>query len=592
MNIAEFFVSKLKEERVRYVFGLNGSGTAVQMMDALGRADGIDYVCTLHEQSAGMAADSYAAISGGIGACVATCGPGATNIYTAVAGSYYNSTPVVYIVGQPQLAQYKCSENLRHFGYHELDVTKAFKPITKYAVEIKNAEHARYEIEKSLFIAKQGRPGPVLIAIPDDVTWLEINPDTQRSFSCIDDGYPVDDSEFVKLIARFSCAERPLLMLGKGVKCANAVNEARLLADEMDCPVALTWAAKDIFGGYDQRNTGSFGVQGTRSGNFAVQNADFVLAIGVRFDASETGFPPERFASRAYLISVDIDEAELKKYHEYGIHVDQKIKSDARDFIKGLLLKIRGSDYGLLSKEKEKRSRWINRINEWKDRYPLVMPGYYHESTVNPYVVVDCISRNSGKAGVIITDTSTSRNFIFQSFNVNKNQRVHTWTNFACLGYGLPAAIGASYAGKGMVIAVMGDGALQFNIQELATVVFNRLNIKIMVFDNDGYANILRLQNKNLEGRHFGSDRENGLPLPDSAKIAKAYGLPVYEIKKNSEVEPVIKEVFNVPGPVFCSIHLDINHWTVPFRNGRDPLEDMTPKLPREELECIMSLSV
>ena len=476
----------------------------------------------------------------------------------------------------------KKDERLRHYGFHEMDTIKAFLPVTKYVTELRKAEDARYEIEKCIHIAKSGRPGPVVLVMPDDITWLEINPEEQRAYEPQSEIVGCGDNEIGFVLSRFSLSKRPVIIFGKGVNCAGARENAKKLIEQLDCPVALTWAVKDLINGNDIHNIGSFGIQGTRAANFAVQKADFVLAVGTRLDPSEIGAPASRFAENAYLISVDLDLAELDKYRDFNIHCDRMIRSDAGIFLQKLSERIlsESNNWGY--------NDWLDQINIWKNKYPQYRDEYHDIKDVHPYVVVETLNKLSHETDTIVTDCSTSRNFVFQSFEMKKDQRIHSWHNFSCLGYGLPAAIGAAYARNSTVIAIMGDGALQFNIQELATVAFNKLNIKIFVFDNGGYANIIRLQNKCLGGRHYGSDRENGLPIPNSAKIASAYGLPVYEIRTNDEVEEKIQQMLETEGPAFCSVYLDINWWTIPFRNGRDPLEDMTPKLDRDEFEEIM----
>ena len=577
MRISDYIVSYLRDLGVQHVFGLQGSGTAIQMFDSLGEAEGIDYVCTLHEQAAGMAADSYACITGNLGVCVTTCGPGATNLYTCVSGSFFNSNPVVYIIGQPQVPLMKKDEKLRFFGYHENDVISIFKPITKYVVQITNPKDARYEVEKAIYLALEGRPGPVVIALPDDITWLQIEPSELVGFEPPQYNSQVLDIELDQCISLMQKAVRPILILGKGVRCSNAISEVKELIDYLDWPVALTWGIRDLLPYEDKRNVGSFGIQGSRSGNFSVQNADFILAIGTRFDPSETGQPAKNFAREATIVTVDVDKQELKKYDEYGIPHSLQICSDAKCFIIELKKKLKNMPLN------KSYSDWLNKVFYWKEKYPVFQMDYLKEDEVNPYVLIEALSNVLSNGDVVVTDTSTPRNYLFQAFKAKANQRLSTWWNFACLGYGLPAGIGACYAHTGNVVTLMGDGGLQFNIQELATVVFNSLNLKIIVLDNGGYANIYHVQNNFMKGRHYGIDKAHGLPLPDSAKIAKAYGLPVVTIMSNEEIEEKLSEVMSMEGPVFCIVYLPMKHWTVPRKVGKDPIEDMTPKLSREE---------
>lgn len=578
MKISDYIVKQLRALGTRYVFGLQGSGTAVQLFDSLAREEGIDYVCTLHEQAAGMAADAYANISRGLGACVVDSGPATTNLLTAVTGSFYESNPVLYIVGQTASEPISRELGLRHYGFHECNARDIFRPVTKYVTQIEHADDICYEFEKSVYLAREGRPGPVLMAIPDNITWLNIEPDKLRHFTPeIKDknNYNKEAEECLHLL---KASKRPIILAGNGVRCAGAEKELLTIAGLLDCPIALTWAVRDILPSDDPRNIGSFGAHGSRAGNFAVQNADFILSVGARLNASEIGNKPEDFARGACLITVDIDPAEIEKYSSFGIPVRRAIQADVGAFLCAVLKKLDNKS------DRLDIQSWRSRINFWKTKYPLFLPEYYKEPRVNPYVFVEALSHALKENEIVVTDASTSKNYVFQAFQIKQGQRLASWLNFGSLGYGLPGAIGACFARPGnRVIAVMGDGALQFNIQELATAAYHRLNLKIFVFHNEGFSCITHQQRRYLEGRFSGADREHGLPLPDSCAIVRAYGIPVIVIGSNSEMEKGIQETLSVEGPAYCAIHIPIDHWTVPCRVGNDPIEDLTPKLPREE---------
>ena len=576
MRISDYYVEYFKSMGVKYVFGLTGSGTALQFFDSLAQTDGIDYVCTLHEQAAGMAADAYSCSNHTIGVCVVDSGPGASNLMTPVCGSFYNSHPVIYIIGQPQRTFIRNAHNMRHFGYHELDIS-VFAPVSKYVTQINDPNDARYELEKAVYLATSGRPGPVVIALPDDVTWLDIEPETLRRFE-VPGKQDVSHDAISEVLAHVLSAERPVLLLGNGIKCARCEDKALRLIDALSCPVALTYATRDLLPDDHRLNIGSFGIQGSRSGNFTVQNADMILSIGARFDPSETGWPASNFARAATVISVDVDPAELEKYKDFGISCHFPICMDAENFV----------DYLFRELEEEKVklpvwTNWIDQVRSWRNKYPICLDEYYKESSLNPYVFVKELSECADASDTLVTDTSTSRNYFFQSFKFKQGQQAISWLNFACLGYGLPAAVGASFAPGARVIAIMGDGALQFNIQELATVMFHQLNIKIFVFENGGYGGICHTQDNFLGGRHYASVPEYGLPLPVSSDIARAYGFPVYEIHNNREAGSIIKQVLEREGPVYCSVKVSLDRWSTPVKSGKRPIEDLAPLLPRDE---------
>ncbi len=573
MKISDYLVNVLKENGVKTVFGVQGSGTVIQIFDSLGHTDGIDYVCTLHEQAAGMAADAYSQVTGGFGACVATCGPGATNLYTSIAGSYYNSNPVIYIIGQPQLSMMKGDTRVRHYGAQEIDDLNIFAPVTKYVAIIHNKENARYEIEKALYVAKSGRPGPVIIAIPDDVTWLDIMPDNLKKYTPNIPEIEVDKEIFDEILKRLTAAKRPVFLFGKGVKCANAEEYAKTLIEKYNVPYALTWGARDLLPSASELFVGSVGIQGSRSGNLAIQNADLIISVGARLDASETG-GNATFAREAYIYSVDIDFDEIDKYKTFGIPVDKPIQMDAKTFLKGLLgISYADMDFGC----------WVEKIAHWKNKYSITPSLKDIGEEIDPYYFVSKLSDMLKSGDIITTDASSPKSYIYQAFGVKENQKLVSWLNFASLGYGLPSGLGACFAHNDRVITVTGDGGMQFNIQELATIRFYNLNMKIIVLDNGGFGNIYHVQNNFLDGRHHGVNREYGLPIPNIEHICNAYKIPVSTACKNSEIEAALKACFDVDGPSVCIINLSMDKWITPKKAGKDPLEDMTPKLDRNE---------
>lgn len=573
MKISDYLVTVLKENGVKTVFGVQGSGTVIQIFDSLGRIEGIDYVCTLHEQAAGMAADAYSQVTGGLGACVATCGPGATNFYTAVAGSYYNSNPVIYIIGQPQLSMMKKNTKVRHYGAQEIDDLSIFTPVAKYVAIIHDKETAKYEIEKAVHIAKSDRPGPVIIAIPDDVTWLDVDIDRIKGYTPEIDETKIDYSIFDEITERIKTAKRPIFLFGKGVKCAGANKGAKELVEKYNIPYALTWGARDLLSSESLLFVGSIGIQGSRSGNFAIQNADLIISVGARLDAPEIG-SGSTFAREAYIYSVEIDQEEINKYEAFCIPVNKPVKMDAKVFIKTLLSnRSDGADY----------SEWISKISHWKKQYTFISSLKTAGEDVDPYYFVSKISDMLKSGDVITTDASSPKSYIYQAFKVKTNQKLISWLNFASLGYGIPGGIGSCFAHKDRVITITGDGGMQFNMQELATIKFYNLNMKIVVLDNGGFGNIYHVQNNFLDERHHGVNRAYGLPIPDIAKVCGAYGFPVSVASKNSEIESALKACFETEGPAVCIINLSMDKWITPKRAGKDPLEDMTPKLNREE---------
>ena len=582
MKISDFLVNKLKKYGVDRVFGLNGSGTALQIFDSLARTDGIDYFCTLHEQAAGFAADAYASLRAGMGACYVTSGPGVGNIFTCVSGSFYNSTPVVYIMGQSPTTAIRYNDELRFFGYHETNnIKKTFEDITKYTTIIDRPEIARYEIEKALHLAVQGRPGPVVIALPDDITWLEIEPEEQEGFTEPEVNLIKETQVDLSQIAGFlEDSSRPIFVAGRGVKIAGAQKELLDYAKKNSIPIAPAYSTRDLMADDDELNAGSFGLQGLRAGNFAIQTADLIIVLGSRLDFSESGREAKLFGKNAKVIHVDIDNAELEKCKNYNIHTDIKINMDVKVFF-NQLKQLKNTNESAINN----RKKWIALIAEWKTKYNSKPDSKGNVNAINPYYFLDVLSNEISPQNVFVTDTSTSRNYFFQYFRFSDGQKAHTWFNYCCLGYGICASIGACVALNRPVVSIMGDGALHFNIQELATISFNHLDIKTVIFDNGGYANIARLQDNYLGKRYYGSTREYGLPLPEIMPIVKAYGIPAIELSDPEKTENSVKEWLNTNGPAVLILKTDIHFWTSPFKKGMGELSDMTPALPDDELK-------
>ena len=578
MKLSDYVASFLAKQGVRHVFAVSG-GASVHLIHSIADTPGITYVCPQHEQAGAMAADAYSRVTGNLGAAVTTSGPGATNLMTGVCCAYYDSVPVIYITGQVATFRMKRDSGVRQLGFQETSTVDIYRPVTNYAVLIDNPKGIRYELEKAIYLAKSGRPGPVLIDIPDDLQRGQINPDELDPF--IPDPENKKPSQLNEQVDRciqlFEKAKRPVLIFGWGVRLAKAEEEAKKLLNALGFPVALTWGLMDMLPSAHPLAIGAFGTHGTRYGNFAVQNADLVFVVGARLDTRHAGTPFASFAREAKKIIVDIDHSELNKVKMLGGNADMLIHSDARELLQAINQRI-----GEISPPDV--SDWKRIIKEWKAKYPICPPEYYEQEEVNPYVFVKALAMESAEGDVIISDTGCALAWMMQAFEFKRNQKLYHDFNNTAMGYALPASIGACFAlDKKPITCVAGDGSLQMNIQELATVIRHQLPIRIFLINNHGYSMIQQTQEQWLGSRYLASSVEGGLAFPDFVKVADAYGYKTVTIASNKELHPRIREVFDSDGTVFCNVEISPKHRVIPQAKFGRPNEDAEPLLDRKE---------
>jgi len=561
----------------------------MHLVDSLGKS-GLEYICCLHEQSAAIAADAYSQYTGNFGVALVTTGPGGTNAITGVVGSWIDSVPVLILSGQVKRSDMIGKSGVRQMGVQEVDIVSMVKPVTKYAVTVLEPTEIGYHLAKAVHIARTGRPGPVWVDIPLDVQGATIEERNLREFEV--GGFPDGQDEKLDSLVEASIrllndAERPVILAGNGIRLAKAIPDFLNLVEFLRVPVLTTWKAIDFLPEEHEFFAGRPGSVGQRGANFALQNSDLFVSIGARLDLAQVGFNYSRFAPGAKKIVVDIDPAELAKLK---MNIDVLVCGDAGIFLKEL------------AKQKDRitsrdRSKWLERCREWKRKYPVVLPEYYkQENYVNTYVFVDILSELMAESDILIPGSSGSCSEItMQSFKVKKGQRIFNNPGLGAMGFGLPASIGACLAsGRKRTINIIGDGGLQHNIQELETVVRLRLPIKIFVLNNNGYASIRNTQRTYFRGHLVGCDPSSGLTLPDTCKIASAYGIKNTRILNHKNIKKKIKEVLEIEGPVICELMINPDLQTAPRivseveQDGSiasKPLEDMWPFLDREELK-------
>lgn len=587
IRVADYIIRFIEKLGVTDVFTVSGGGS-IFLCDALGASTKLRYICCHHEQAVAMATESYARVRNRIGVSIVTTGPGGTNAITGVAGSWMDSVPHLILSGQVFLKQTIGKTGLRQLGVQEINIVDLVKPVTKYAVMVDDPKKIRYHLEKAVHLATTGRPGPVWLDLPADIQNAKVDPETLEGFQAesenagatADVGLRDNVREVVALLAR---SRRPLIHVGQGVRIAGAEEELLGLITEFGIPFVTARNANDLIATDHPLHVGRPGTFAQRPANFAVQNADFYLAVGTRLSLPQTGYDAKDFARNAKRVMVDIDQAELDK-PTLDMHI--KIRSDAKAFLTELRRELAGTS--------GRWAAWIQTCADWRKRYPVVTDQQRRqERFVNSYHFVDLLSDMLAGDDIVVTDMGISFQGTHQALRVKKGQRFFTNSGFASMGWGLPAAVGAAVGGRRRTICLSGDGGLQMNIQELATVKHHRLPVKLFVMNNGGYLTIKQTQEMGFQGRLMGVNVDTGLSFPDFQKVAEAYGIPARRVDSHDALSEAIRATLEDNGPAVCELVMDPDQAQVGRAVQRKradgsteytPLEDLHPFLSREEL--------
>ena len=594
MKLSDYVARFIAEQGVKHVFLVTGGG-AMHLNQSLGAEAAIEPVCNSHEQASAMCAEAYAKVTNHLGVCMVTTGPGGTNAVTGVAGAWLDSTPLLVVSGQVKRPDRMFDKDghalgMRQLGVQEVDIVSIVKPITKYAVTVLEPKDIRYHLEKAVYLALNGRPGPVWIDIPLDVQASPIeDPTSLRAFNPAELGeHPGDASlkqEVRRLIEKLNQSERPLLFAGNGIRLAQATAEFEELRHLLDVPSVATWCAADLVPSDDPTFVGRPGSVAARGANFALQNCDFLLAIGVRLDFAITGYAPQNLAREAHKAAVDIDAAELAKLHP---HLQQPICADARAFLEELLRQ-KGSI------KMQDHSAWNARCADWKTRYPVVTDEHRKpDSKVSIFHLAEVIGTESNPDDLLVSGSSGSGIEIFLLACPTRNgQRIYHTAGLGSMGYGLPMSLAVSIGGgRRRTILVDGDGGFQFNIQELETAARLKLPVKFFVLNNDGYASIRASQTGYFGKPSIGCDSRTGLTVPDMSKVAAAYNIPSVVIEDQRHLRDDVRRALAMEGPVIIDVHVIPDEMRAPRLQSYQkpdgsmvskPLEDLFPFLPREE---------
>lgn len=596
-RLADYVVDFLIEHGVTDCFSVVGGG-AMHLNDAFGHNDKLKVTYCHHEQACAIAAEAYARLDNRIAAVCVTTGPGGTNALTGVLGGWLDSIPMFIISGQVRYdttARYALQYTetpLRSMGDQEYDIVKAVSHMTKYATMIEEPEQIRFALEKAWHLATTGRPGPVWVDIPVNYQGCYIETERLIGYDPQDDDNklpPKVQLNTVKsVLKKIQAAERPVIYAGYGIRLSGGYSIFRKVIKKLNIPIVTYWNAVDIIEDENPLYCGRGGNMGDRPGNWAIQNADLILAIGTRISIRQVGYNWKTWARAAEVIMVDVDKAELKKP---TLHVEMPVWADAKDFLQQM-------DYAL-SKSIYCPKKWLDTCQRWKKNYPVVQKRQWEEQTgyVNVYAFVQylssCLPENS------LTAVSNGACCVVgnQTYVIQRGSRMANNSAVASMGYGLPAAMGMCIAGgRRTTICLEGDGSIMMNLQELQTVLTNNLPIKIFLINNQGYQSI-RLTQTNLFGDHtkVGIGEESGdLSFPQYEKIAKAFGYPYYSAHDNETMKSVVKQVLQIGGPVFCELFTDTEQVWEPKSSTKKtgdgtlvspPLEDLAPFLPREELK-------
>lgn len=585
IRVADYIAKRLREWEVDTVFILSGGGM-MHLVDSVGRAEGMRAICNHHEQCSAIAADAQARFTGKVGVCYATSGPGATNILTGVVGAWQDSSPVLFLTGQSkstQTIQGSGIPGLRQFGTFEVDIVPIIKPVTKYAVMVTDPNTIRFHLEKALYLATTGRPGPVLLDLPLDVQGALIELESLEGYSPdIEVSRPVQ-VDLPKVVKLLQNARRPLILSGVGIRAAGAVDLFRRIVDRMNVPVVTSQLGKDGLYYDHSLFVGHSGPKGDRAGNFAVQTADVIMSLGCSLHSQTTGWENSLFAPDAVKIQVDIDEAVLAREQ---LNVAIKIKSDIGEFLSGIEPLV-GEGFA--------NDAWRNTCRSWKERYAVSRePHGRAGDAINYYDFAEELSRTLKGDECIVTDAGSAFYAMGQGFRVKREQRFISSGSLGAMGFALPAANGVATANGSATICVTGDGSLMTNVHDLAVTSHYKLNVKIFVMNNEGYLSIRNTQRDFFNGMFVGTDADSGVFIPELESQAKTYHLPFLRCDRPADLSMTISQALAIDGPVLVEINALRDQRMIPsvmserLADGRmqsKPLHEMYPYLPQNDVD-------
>jgi len=579
------FYSKIGVDKIFVVYGAaNGD-----LIDAFSRNKKTEYVAVLHEQAGGFAAEGYAKVKGKKipGVAIATSGPGGMNFVTSAGNCYYDSVPTIFITGQVNSKFMKPDNSIRQIGFQEADMCSIFKSITKYTKLILDPSTIKYELEYSLHLATSGRPGPILLDIPIDVQKSIIDTEQLKGF----DSSSISNSEIEpknldlkleKLFTDINRSHRPVMLIGGGVKIADATNELLEIGNLLKIPMYPTWNALDVVTSDYEYYCGRVGTYGGAGRNFGIQNSDLLISVGSRVSGRITGGNVQTFAREAKKYMVDIDEGTLKKEFQQ-VPFDENINCDAKKFIKKFKEFLVKKDF----KTDQNKEKWLKQCLKWKKTYDPVKKSYFkNTNTVQPYAFIRTLSEKMSKDDILVADCGGNIVTCNHSFETKKGQRYFTNNGNSPMGFSFSGAIGAYFADpKKTIVCIIGDGGMNMNIQELQTLKNYNIKIKTIILNNHIYGITKAFQETNFGGKSEACGPRGYIP-PDFIKISKAYGIKTMEIKNNSEFDHKIDELLKSDESIVVDVDCHDHHEYEPRIFGwKTPIEDMYPYIDRKEFK-------
>ena len=590
MRVSDRIAELLTESQIKDVFMVTGGGS-MHLNDALSRNSKLNVINMHHEQACSMAAEGYAKL-GGTPACVnVTTGPGGINAINGVYGAWTDSMPMVIISGQVKKETLNTnSSKLRQLGDQENDIISMVKKITKFSYQLKNQDYLDDVLSHAISLSTSGRPGPVWIDVPMDIQGAIYNPSKQKKLKNLNlyKSPKVKKGDLKYVLNKIKSSKNPAIIVGGGIRASNSHDEFLNFINKLDIPVLTAWNAHDVIEETHKNYVGRPGTVGDRAGNFVIETCDLLIILGSRLNIRQIGYNYKSFSPHSHKIMVDVDSEEINKK---TLKIDKKLNYDLKDFL---------SELNKITTNLKNRNHkeYLNWSKGLAKQYPVFNDKYAKSKLINPYYFGEVLFKALKKDDIVITSDGTAVVTTFQVAKLKKGQRLFSNSGSASMGYGLPAAIGASFCSRSSnIICIEGDGSLQMNIQELATVKHHKLPIKIFVFSNEGYHSIRQTQSKYFPDNIVGCGVESGLTFPDLKFIAKAHAIEYIKISNSRNLEAITKQILSKKHAVICEVVLDKSQEFEPkaasklYPDGKmksAPLYDMYPFLPQDEIKKIL----
>ena len=581
MKLSDYVASRL-EEYVKHVFCVSGGG-CIHLVDSIAKKD-IELVANLHEQGSSICAESYGQYTQKLGVCLVTTGPGATNAVTGVASAWLDSVSMLIITGQVQNKDRVGDRGVRQIGFQEINSTKIYESITKYSATVDDPKDIKLHLDKCIKEATTGRKGPVHLDIPLDIQAAEIK---LQDLKCDKQQFLFNENSWLPSLGKFlTClekAERPIVLVGNGVRSSGAYSEFLEFIKKTNIPVLTTWKALDFLEEDHPQYVGRPGGVGQRGANFNQQNSDLIIVLGARLDHGQLAYQPQYFAREAKKCIVDIDKNEINKL---GIDIDYPFDVDAKSFLFHLNKQL--TEKHIAPKE------WLSFCKNLYNKYPVVQREHLEKSgSISNYAFIEYLSELLPENSLLVPGSSGACSEVtMQAFKCKKGTRVYNSQGLGSMGFAVPAAIAGCMASGKETITIEGDGGFVMNTQELELVKRYNLPIKFFILNNNGYGSIRTTQNNHFGGNLVISDPSSGLTLPSIELIAKSYGLPFFKATSQSSVRACVKKVLSLKFPAICELIVDPSHVTLPKASVKKkedgsfttlPMEDLAPFLDREE---------